>query len=258
MARWVAVALFAAAVGVAAAPAPAASQPPVEAVSEKLIPLERYITPKGQTLARAHQPQLVQFSEHIWGCLPWLDVQKHSIGFRAAEGRARRRPLPLDRGSSFPRRKIRSSPRMPQTRRMSAMFSRYGVDLLRRMTSVHDVLADSNVHGFSVVLSWLKPGTSRPGAQPVNETLALFIDKTTGLDFLAAADSPRGLRSAACGSPCFDGQTDLGPQVLEIWDDDFAATFKLPELRAARRRHLLTPAPGSSPDSPAPTAPPRA
>jgi hypothetical protein len=26
----------------------------------------------------------------------------------------------------------------------------------------------------------------------------------------------------------FDGQTDLGPQTLDIWDDDFAATFKLP------------------------------
>src|SRR5688500_13222681 len=180
MARWVAVALFAVAVGVATAPAPAASPTPAEAVGEKLIPLERYSTPKGQALARVHQLRLYKFSEHIWGCLPWLDVQKQSIGFQRPKGASGD-----DRYFStwilIPQAENPQFAAQPQARRMSAMFSRYGVDLLRRMAGVHDVLADSNVHGFSVVLSWLKPGTSRPGAQPVNESLAAFIDKATGL-----------------------------------------------------------------------------
>jgi len=226
MARWVAVALIAVAVGMATAPAPAASPTLAEAVGEKLIPLERYSTPKGQTLARVHQLRLYKFSEHIWGCLPWLDVQKQSIGFQRPKGASGD-----DRYFStwilIPQAENPQFAAQPQTRRMSAMFSRYGVDLLRRMAGVHDVLADSNVHGFSVVLSWLKPGTSRPGAQPVNESLAAFIDKATGLDYLERriphADFARRMRVVG-----FDGQTDLGPQVLELWDDDFAATFKLP------------------------------
>ena len=119
MARWVAVALFAVAVGVATAPAPAASQPPVEAVSEKLIPLERYSTPKGQALARAHQLRLYKVSEHIWGCLPWLAVQKQSIGFQRPTGAAGD-----DRYFStwilIPQAENPQFAAQPQTRRMSA------------------------------------------------------------------------------------------------------------------------------------------
>lgn len=226
MVRWVAGALFVLAVGVAAAPAPAAPPAPAEAVREKLIPLERYSTPKGQALARAHQLRLYKFSEYLWGCLPWLDVQKHSIGFQRPKG---------DPGDDryfstwilIPQAENPQFAAWPQTRRMSAMFSRYGVDLLRRMGGVHDVLSDSNVHGFSLVLSWLKPGTWRPGVQPVNESLAVFVDKATGIDYLERripnGDFARRIRVVG-----FDGQTELGPQALDIWDDDFAATFKIP------------------------------
>ena len=226
MARWVlAGTLFALALGVAAAPSAAAPPAPAEAVGEKLIPLERYTTPKGQVLARAHQLRLYKFSEYIWGCLPWLDVQKESIGFQRPKGEPGD-----DRYFStwilIPQAENPQFAAWPQTRRMSAMFSRYGVDLLRRMAGVHDVLADSNVHGFSVVLSWLKPGTSRR-AQPVNESVAAFIDKATGLDYLERRIPPGDFarRIRVLG---FDGQTDLGPQALEIWDDDFATTFKIP------------------------------
>jgi hypothetical protein len=199
---------------------------PAEAVSEKIIPLERYTTSKGQTLARAHQQRLYKYSEHLWGCLPWLDVQKQSIGFQRPKG------VPGDdRYFStwilIPQAENPQFAALSQTRRMSAMFSRYGVDILRRMAAIHDVLADGNVYGFSVVLSWLKPGTSRPGVQPVNESLAAFIGKTTGLDYLERripnADFARQMRVMG-----FDGQTDLGPQTLEVWDDNFVATFRPP------------------------------
>lgn len=224
MARWVAGALFAVILGVAAAPVPAAPPTAAEAVRDKLIPLERYTTAKGQGLARAHQERLYKYAEHVWGCLPWLDVQKQSIGFQRPKGAAGD-----DRYFStwilIPQAENPQFAAQPQNRRMSAMFSRYGVDLLRRMAGVHDVLADSNVQGFSLVLSWLKPGTAR--SQPVNESLAAFIDKATGLEYLERriphSDFARRIRVLG-----FDGQIDLGPQTLEIWDDDFAATFKLP------------------------------
>lgn len=224
--RWVAGALCLVAIGGAAAPGPAAALTLAEAAGEKIIPLERYTTPKGQALARTHQQRLQKYAEQVWGCLPWLDVQKQSIGFQRPKG------VPGDdRYFStwilIPQAETPQFAALSQSRRMSAMFSRYGVDMLRRMAGVHDVLADSNVHGFSVVLSWLKPGTSRPGVQPVNESVAAFIDKATGLDYLERRipheDFARRMRVMG-----FDGQTDLGPQKLEVWEDDFAATFKLP------------------------------
>jgi hypothetical protein len=215
--------LLALALGAAAAPAPAAPPTPAEAAGEKVIPLERYTTPKGQTLARAHQQRLQKYAEQVWGCLPWLDIQKQSIGFQRPKG-APGDDRYFSTWILIPQAENAQFAALPQTRRMSAMFSRYGVDMLRRMADIHDVLADSNVHGFSVVLSWLKPGTSR---QPVNESVAAFIDKATGLDFLERriphADFARRMRVLG-----FDGQTDLGPQTLDVWDDDFAATFRMP------------------------------
>ena len=226
MARWVAGALLAVVLGAVAAPAPAAPPTPAEAAAEKVIPLERYTTPKGQALARAHQQRLQRYAEQVWGCLPWLDLQRQSIGFQRPKG-APGDDRYFSTWILIPQAENAQFAALPQSRRMSAMFSRYGVDMLRRMADVHDVLADSNLHGFSVVLSWLKPGTSRPGVQPVNESVAAFIDKATGLDFLERR-IPNGEFARRIRVLGFDGQTDLGPQALDVWDDDFAATFKLP------------------------------
>lgn len=226
MARGLAGALIALALGATAVPAPAAPPTAAEAASEKVIPLERYTTQKGQGLARTHHQRLQQYAEQIWGCLPWLDVQKESIGFQRPKG-APGDDRYFSTWILIPQAETPQFAALAQSQRMSAMFSRYGVDLLRRMAGVHDVLADSNVHGFSVVLSWLKPGTSRPGARPVNESLAAFIDKSTGIEYLERripnGDFARRMRVLG-----FDGQTDLGLQILEVWDDDFAATFKIP------------------------------
>lgn len=221
--RWAAVGCLVLALGAGAGPAPAGP------IDEKLIPLERYSTAKGRALAAAHQVRLLKYSEYVYGCLPWVDVQKQSIGFQRpkfAEGDDRY-------FSTWVIVDQQESPEfaaIPQTRRMSFMFSRFGMDVMRRMVGVHDVVADADVHGFSVVVSWLKPGTTRSGGQPVNESVAVFMDKASVLDYverrLPAGELARRVRSLA-----FDGQQDLGPIPLEIWDDFFMATFKLPNYQ---------------------------
>jgi hypothetical protein len=218
--RWAAVGCLALALGAGAGPAPAGP------IDEKVIPLERYSTAKGRALAAAHQVRLLRYSEYVYGCLPWVDVQKQSIGFQRpkfAEGDDRY----FSTWIIIDQKEDAEFAAAPQSRRMSAMFSRFGMDLMRRMAGIHDVVADANVHGFSVVVSWLKPGTLRPGGQPVNESVAVFVDKATALDYLegrlSAAALSRRVRPLA-----FDGQQDLGPIPLEIWDDPFMATFKLP------------------------------
>jgi hypothetical protein len=115
---------------------------------------------------------------------------------------------------------------LPQERRASAMFSRYGVDMLRRMAALSDVVDDSDVAGLSVVLSWLKPGTTRPGQKAVNETFALFIDKATAADFLAKRVAADEFVSRARFN-LFDGETLVGRVPLQVWEDSFNSTYKL-------------------------------
>jgi hypothetical protein len=115
---------------------------------------------------------------------------------------------------------------LPQERRASAMFSRYGVDMLRRMSTLSDVVDDSNVTGLSVVLSWLKPGTNRPGRQPVSETFALFVDKATLHEFLAKRVSPEEFTTRAKFN-LFDGLDLVGRVPIEVWEDSFNSTYKV-------------------------------
>ena len=155
------------------------------AADEAIMGIEQYKTPKARTLATTHQPLLKQMREEIYNCMPWVGVQKAGIGFRQPKGAAEDdRYLSVwimidqDEDARFAA--------LPAERRASAMFSRYGTDLLRRMAALQPLVADPNVQGFSVVLSWLKPGTGG-AVQPVNETLALFVDKQTTLGFLGQA-----------------------------------------------------------------------
>jgi hypothetical protein len=195
------------------------------APEDALMPLEKYTTPKGKSLASAHRVRLLQFSEQIYNCLPWLSVHPGGLGFpRARESQDDDRYL-----STWIFVDQREDPvfaALPQERRVSAMFSRYGMDMLRRMTGLSDVVDDGNVAGLSVVLSWLKPGTSRPGRKAVNETFALFIDKGTLREFLAKRVSAEEFTNRAKFT-LFDGLDPVGRVPIEVWEDSFNSTYKI-------------------------------
>jgi hypothetical protein len=201
------------------------------AADEAIMGIEQYKTPKARTLATTHQPLLKQMREEIYNCMPWVGVQKAGIGFRQPKGAAEDdRYLSVwimidqDEDARFAA--------LPAERRASAMFSRYGTDLLRRMAALQPLVADPNVQGFSVVLSWLKPGTGG-AVQPVNETLALFVDKQTTLSFLAKRVSAGEFTRRAKFS-VFDGVQDMGRLPLEVWEDSFVRTFKVANYEAPK------------------------
>jgi hypothetical protein len=97
--------------------------------------------------------------------------------------------------------------------------------MLRRMASLPDIVDDGDVAGLSVVLSWLKPGTARPGNQAVNETFALFIDKSTLREFLAKRVSSDEFTTRA-KFWLFDGEERIGRVPIEVWEDSFNSTYK--------------------------------
>jgi hypothetical protein len=202
------------------------------AADDAIMSIDRYKTAKARSLATTHQPLLKQMREEIYYCMPWVGVQKAGIGFRQPKGAVQDdRYLSVwividqDEDTRFAA--------LPAERRASAMFSRYGTDLLRRMAALGPLVADSNVQGFSVVLSWLKPGTGGAAGQPVNETLALFVDKQTALGFLgkrvAAGEFTRRSKFSV-----FDGVQDMGRLPLEVWEDSFVRTHKVANYEAPK------------------------
>lgn len=196
-------------------------------LDEVLMPLGQYNTAKGRTLATTYRPQLVQLYDHIYHCIPWVDLQKSGIGFRTPKGATEdERYLAvwiwIDQSNEDG-----SFGKLPQERRASAMMSRYGVELLRRMTALGPLARDGNLAGFAVILSWIKPGSGRLGAPLVNETLALFADRAGTVDFLTKK-LPASEFIGRARVAVFDGKDELGRLPLEIWDDSFVTTYKLP------------------------------
>ncbi len=204
---------------------------PAAAADDVILSVDQYKTAKARTLATTHQPLLKQMRDEIYHCMPWVGVQKAGIGFRQPKGAVEDdRYLSVwividqDEDARFAA--------LPPERRASAMFSRYGTDLLRRMAQLQPLVADPNMKGYSVVLSWLKPGTGG-AVQPVNETLALWSDKQTTLGFLAKR-VPAGEFTRRAKFNVFDGTQDMGRLALEVWEDSFVRTFKVANYEAPK------------------------
>src|SRR5712692_1422054 len=124
-----------------------------------LIPLDKYTTPKAKSLGLTYRTRLIQFYEQIYNCMPWVSVHPNGIGFPRRKGDDTDYRY-LSVWIAVDQQDDGTFAALPQDRRVSAMFSRYGMDMLRRMTALKDVAADANIAGFYVVLSWLKPGTA--------------------------------------------------------------------------------------------------
>lgn len=196
-----------------------------------ITPFDLYTTAKARSLAATYRTQLLQFSEHIYHCLPWVGVTKNGIGFRQPKG-AQSDDRYLSVWISIDQADDGRFGTLPLEWRVSAMFSRYGVDLLRRMSLLTGIASDANVDGFSVILTWLKPG-SDAGAQPISETLALFTDKPSLRDFLAKRLPASAFTDRATFS-VFQGKDLVGRVPIEVWEDNFNSTFKLKNYELAK------------------------
>ena len=175
MRRWAPLLLVTAFVLFGAVSSPAA---PLE---EVLMPLDRYTTAKAQALASQYRPQLVSFYENIYYCIPWVDLQKNGIGFRtprwaSADDRYLSVWIWIDQHDDA------QFSAMPQERRASAMLSRYGVELLRRMKArVEEQL------GFELASA----ATGYPPGVPQAEVRATAnVLRAAGLECTGLVDEP--------------------------------------------------------------------
>jgi hypothetical protein len=202
---------------------PAAAVPADEAIGTP----DQYSTAKARTLASTHHSQLVSLYDSISTCLPWVNVNTRGIGFRKPKW-AQEDDRYLTTWVLIDQKDDARFGALPVERRASAMFSRYGVDLLRRMTALKGVAGDGGLQGYGVVLSWTKPGSD----QKVNESLVFWVDKATAQGFVARRVPAADLVSRAKLN-YFDGTDEHGRITLEVWEDNFTTTFKVKDTAAA-------------------------
>jgi hypothetical protein len=191
----------------------------------RVLPVDQYTSDKARQLAATYDPALRTLNTYLYYCLPWVEVQKHSIGFYKPKNAEQD-----DRYLSV-RLFIEQDPSpefaaMPVEQRASAMFSRYVGSLLREMTRERRLLNDPAVGGFAVLLEWQKHGVRGEGSRPVHETIAVFVEKSLATRYLSRAISSRELAGKARVLG-FDGETHLGPLKIAGWDDDFVRTYKV-------------------------------
>ncbi len=195
-------------------------------LDDKILPLDQYTTEKGRALATKHAEELRALNAGIYHCLPWVEVDKHSISFQRP-----RQLLPADARYLSLRIFIEQDPsptfaRLPVQDRASAMYSRYVTPLLRRMTRSKALTVDAALDGFTIILDWLKQSPGAAGERPVHETIAVFIEKNAALDYLSGKSTARDLANRA-KILAWDGDTPLGPVRVTLYRDDFVATYKV-------------------------------
>jgi hypothetical protein len=209
------------AVAALAAPGAAAARAP----EDRLLPAADHTSEKGRSLATRHVAALRALNAEVYHCLPWLEVQKGSIGFF--------KPRHLSTDSRFLsiRLYIEQEPStqfasLTTEQRAAAMFSRYAGSMLKRMTRNPALLNDDAIDGFTVVLEWMKQMPTAAGQRPVHETIAVFVDKVDAEEYLSGRTGIRDLAGRA-RILAFDGERALGAVKLGAWDDDFVTTYRM-------------------------------
>jgi hypothetical protein len=193
--------------------------------TDRVLSADQYTTDKGRRLAAAHGRALQELNAGIYHCWPWVEIQKASIGFyRPKNAQQDDRYLSIriyieqDPSAAFGR--------LPFEERAAAMFSRYVGPLLKRMSRDSTLTNDAALDGFTAILEWMKQVPPVNG-RPVHETIAIFIEKATALEYLRGGMDIRAVagRARVLG---FDGETALGPVTLApTWDDNFVSTYKV-------------------------------
>jgi len=191
--------------------------------ADYVMPVDKHTSVKGRALAVKYQPQLLQFSEYVYHCLPYLEI-KNGLGFKKVpkEPGDNRYAAVWIRAEQAPDAAFAA---LPLDRQASAMFSRYAIPMIKRLAAMPGFASDPDVYGFSVAVEWIKPG-SDPN-RPTMEILSMFVDQASTRAFLdktlPAKEYVEKMRLTF-----FDGDKEVGRLPIEVWEDTFVATYKVP------------------------------
>ena len=191
--------------------------------ADYVLAVDKHSSPKGKALAAKYRPQLLQFSDYVYHCLPYLEI-RNGLGFkRVPKGTLDNRYAAVwVRADQAPDAAFAA---LPLARQASAMFSRYAVPMFARLAAMPGLELDPDVYGFSVAVEWIKPG-SDPN-RPTMEILAMFADQASTRSFLRK-ELPAAEYLDKMKLTFFDGDKEVGRLPIEVWEDNFVATYKVP------------------------------
>lgn len=195
------------------------------APDDRILSLDQYTSEKARHLATTHAGALRDLNAAVYHCLPWLEIQRQSIGFFKPKGviqddRYLALRVYIDQEASPQFGKL------PLQERAAAMFSRYVGPLLKRMARDTSLVTDSALDGFTVILEWLKPAPRASGERPVHETIAVFVKKSIAAEYLTGR-TPIGNLAEWARVLAWDGERAVGELRLAAWDDNFVSTYKV-------------------------------
>ncbi len=193
--------------------------------ADRVLPPEQHTSDKGQSLARKYMADLQALNGDIYNCMPWVDVQRTGIGFykpKHLTGDLRYLALNVE----IDQKPSAEFSAYTREERASRMFSRYVPVLLRKMTHDHGIVEDSQVDGFTIILSWLKTEPTSASERPVNETIAVFMPKAVATSYLDGR-IPVGQLADGATVLAWDGKDRVGPLKVTAWEDNFLSTFKI-------------------------------
>lgn len=191
--------------------------------ADYVMAVDKHTSPKGRALAVKYKPQLLQFSEYVYHCLPYLEI-RNGLGFKK---------VPKEPGDNrYAAVWIRAEQAtdgtfaaLPLDRQASAMFSRYAVPMLKRLAAMPGFASDPDIYGFSVAVEWIKPG-SDPN-RPTMEILSMFADQGSTRAFLGKTLSAKEYVEKM-KLTFFDGDKEIGRLPIDVWEDNFVGTYKVP------------------------------
>ena len=191
--------------------------------ADYVMPVDKHTSAKGRALAVKYRPQLLQFSEYVYHCLPYLEM-RNGLGFKKVpkEPGDNRYAAVWIRAEQAPDAAFAA---LPLDRQASAMFSRYAVPMIKRLAAMPGFSSDPDVYGFSVAVEWIKPG-SDPN-RPTMEILSMFADQASTRAFLGKTLSAKEYVEKM-RLTFFDGDKEVGRLPIEVWDDNFVGTYKVP------------------------------
>jgi hypothetical protein len=193
--------------------------------TDRVLPVDQYTTDKSRRLGATHVRALQELNAGIYHCWPWVDVQKGWIGFYRPRG-AQQDDRYLSVHIYIEQDPSPAFGQLPFEHRAAAMVSRYVGPLLKRMTRDAALTNDPSLDGFTAFLEWRKQAPAVNG-RPVHETVVVFMDKASALEYLAGRSDIRMLTSRARVLG-FDGETALGTvKLAPTFDDNFVSTYKV-------------------------------
>jgi hypothetical protein len=191
--------------------------------ADYVMPADKHTSAKGRALGVKYHPQLLQFSEYVYHCLPYLEI-RNGLGFKKVpkEPGDNRYAAVWIRAEQAPDAAFAA---LPLDRQASAMFSRYAVPMLKRLAAMPGFASDADVYGFSVAVEWIKPN-SDPN-RPTMEILSMFADQASTRAFLGKT-LPAKEYVEKMRLTFFDGDKEVGRLPIDVWEDNFVGTYKVP------------------------------